>query len=251
MTHSFSLRRIVVSVALTIAPVTSTRAQVQMPAPAVVPVLSTSGQGEAKVTPDRASVMLNVQTRAFTAAAAAGDNAARTRAVLDAVAKLGLSREQLSTEGYSVYPEMQYDRNGAAPRVSGYVVTNTVRAETKRPEQAGAIVDVALAAGANLVNSLTFYASSIDEARRQAVGAAVASARADAEAMAKAAGGTLGALVELSTGGPTIPPRPIYDMAIRAKSAVQGEPTPVNAGPQTVTVYVTARWRFIPANGGM
>lgn len=251
MSHLFALRRIGALAAFTLAPLASARAQMQMPAPMTVPVLSTSGQGEAKVTPDRASVMLNVQTRALTVAAAAADNAARTRAVLDAVAKLGLSRDQLSTEGYTVYPEMQYDRNGAAPRVSGYVVTNTVRAETKRPEQAGAIVDAALAAGANLVNSLTFYASSIDEARRQAVGAAVASARADAEAMAKAAGGTLGALVELSTGGPTIPPRPMYDMAVRAKSAVQMEPTPVNPGQQTVTVYVTARWRFVPAAGGM
>jgi uncharacterized protein YggE len=251
MNMNFSMRRIAVPTALALGAMMPVGAQVQTPMPTMVPVLSTSGQGEAKVTPDRASVMLNVQTRATTAAAAAADNAARTRAVLDAVAKLGLSRDQLATEGYTVYPEMQYDKNGAAPRVSGYVVTNTVRAETKRPEQAGAIVDAALAAGANMVNSLTFYASSIDEARRQAVAAAVASARADAEAMAKAAGGTLGALVELSTGGPTVPPRPMFEMAVRAKSAMQAEPTPVNPGQQTVTVYITARWRFVPPSGGM
>jgi uncharacterized protein YggE len=215
----------------------------------VVPVLSTSGQGEAKVTPDRASVMVNVQTRALTAAGAAAENASRTKAVLDAIGKLGLSKEQLGTEGYTVYPEMQYDKNGGSPKVSGYVVTNTVRAETKRPEQAGAIVDAALGAGANLINSLSFYASSIDEARRQAIAAAVASARADAEAMARAAGGTLGALIELSTGGPTVPPRPMYDMAIRSKSAMQVE-TPVNPGQQTVTVYVQAKWRFNPPVGG-
>jgi uncharacterized protein YggE len=214
-----------------------------------VPILSTSGQGEAKVTPDRASVMVNVQTRAVTATAAAADNASRTRAVLDAIGKLGLSKEQLGTEGYTVYPEMQYDKNGGSPKVSGYVVTNTVHAETKRPEQAGAIVDAALSAGANLINSLSFYASSIDEARRQAIAAAVASARADAEAMARAAGGTLGSLIELSTGGPTVPPRPMYDMAIRSKSVMQVE-TPVNPGQQTVTVYVQAKWRFNPPVGG-
>ncbi|MEO8622945.1 MAG: SIMPL domain-containing protein [bacterium] len=221
----------------------------QSPMAPSVPILATSGQGEAKVTPDRASVMVNVQTRATTAAAAASDNASRTRAVLDALGKLGLSKEQLGTEGYTVYPEMQYDKNGGSPKVSGYVVTNTVRAETKRPEQAGVIVDAALGAGANLINSLSFYASSIDEGRRQAIAAAVASARADAEAMAKAAGGTLGSLIELSTGGPTIPPRPMYDMAIRSKSAMQVE-TPVNPGQQTVTVFIQAKWRFIPLGGG-
>jgi uncharacterized protein YggE len=214
--------------------------------PQSVPMLVTSGQGEGKVTPDRASVMVNVQTRATTATAAAADNAQRTKAVLDALGKLGLSREQLGTEGYTVQPEMQYNREGGSPRVVAYVVINSVRAETKRPEQAGAIVDAALGAGANMINSLSFYASSIDEARRMAISAAVGNARADAEAMARAAGGSLGELLELSTNGPTVPPRPMYDMAVRASAKVgQMEPTPVNPGQQTVTVFVSARWRFV------
>jgi uncharacterized protein YggE len=210
-----------------------------------VPSLVTSGQGEARVAPDRASVSVNVQTRGSTAAAAASDNARRTRAVLDALAKLEIPREQLGTEGYSVYPEMRYDTNGGSPRVTGYVVTNTVRAETHRVEQAGAIIDAALGAGANLINGLSFYASSIDEPRRAAVALAVASARADAEAMARAAGGSVGALLELSTQGPTIPPRPMFEVAARAQMA-KAEPTPVNPGQQTVTVFVSARWQFVP-----
>lgn len=228
----------------TIAGPTVLHAQAPMPALAPVPSLVTAGQGEAKVTPDRASVMVNVQTRAATAAAAGAENASRTKAVLDAIGKLGLSRDQLSTEGYSVYPEMAYDRNGGSPRVAAYVVTNTVRAETKRPEQAGAIVDAALGAGANMINGLSFYASSIEEARRAAITSAVTSARADAEAMARAAGGSLGQLLELSTQGATVPPRPMYELA-RAKTMQSAEPTPINPGQQTVTVYVNARWQFV------
>ena len=220
----------------------------QSPAPAgtvLSPSLVTSGQGEAKVTPDRVSVLVNVQTRASTAAAAAATNAQRTKAVLDALGSLGLPKDQLSTEGYSAYPEMSYDRAGGTPRVTGYVVTNSVRAESKRVEQAGAIIDAALGAGANLINSLSFYASSIDEPRRQAIALAVASARADAEAMAQAAGGRLGALQELSTQGPTVPPRPMFDVAARGKMAM-AEQTPINPGQQTVNVFVTARWSFVP-----
>lgn len=208
------------------------------------PSLVTSGQGEAKVTPDRVSVLVNVQTRAVTATAAASANAQRTKAVLDALGRLGLSKDQLSTEGYSAYPEMSYDRAGGTPRVIGYVVTNSVRAESKRVDQGGAIIDAALEAGANVINSLSFYASSIDEPRRQAISLAVASARADAEAMAQAAGGRLGTLLELSTQGPTVPPRPMFDVAARAKMAV-AEQTPINPGQQTVNVFVTARWAFL------
>jgi uncharacterized protein YggE len=206
-----------------------------------------SGQGEAKVAPDRVSILVNVQTRALTAKAAGSDNARRTQAVLDALSKLGLPKDQLSTQGYTVYPELKYDKDGGSPRVTGYVVTNTVRAESKDPDQAGAIVDAALAAGANLINSLTFYASSIEQPRREAIASAVGNARADAEAMARAAGGSLGALIDLSTQGPTIPPRPMFDMAMR-KSMVGNEAasTPMNPGEQTVTVHVTGRWQFVP-----
>ncbi|MDQ6634201.1 MAG: SIMPL domain-containing protein [Gemmatimonadota bacterium] len=212
---------------------------------AAMPSLVTSGQGEAKVTPDRASVLVNVQTRAATAAASASENAQRTRAVIDALLKLGLPKEQVTTEGYTVYPEMRYDNTGGSPRVTGYVVTNTVRAETHRPEQAGAIVDAALGAGANVINSLSFYASSIEEPRRQAIALAVASARADAEAMARAAGGSLGGLLELSTQGPTMPPRPMFDAGMMRAKVAQADPTPINAGQLTITVFVTARWQFV------
>jgi uncharacterized protein len=244
-----SMSRLVIAGSLIMPSVlTSAALSAQSPSPAsptTLPSLVTSGQGEAKVTPDRVSVLVNVQTRATTAAAAAATNAERTKAVLDALARLGLPKDQLSTEGYSAYPEMSYDRNGGAPRVTGYVVTNTVRAESKRVEQAGAIIDAALGAGANVINSLSFYASSIDEPRRQAIALAVASARADAEAMAQAAGGRLGALLELSTQGPTIPPRPMFDVAARGKVAM-AEQTPINPGQQTVNVFVTARWAFVP-----
>ncbi|MCY7379264.1 MAG: SIMPL domain-containing protein [Gemmatimonadaceae bacterium] len=211
-----------------------------------VPALTTAGQGEAKVAPDRASLMVNVQSRGTTAAGAASENARITRAVLDALAKLGLPRDQLGTEGYTVYPEMRYDKEGGSPRVTGYVVTNTVKAETHRVEQAGAMIDASLGAGANLINSLSFYASSIDAPRREAIASAVLSARADAEAMARAAGGTLGTLIEMATQGPTSPPRPMYDMAMARGKIAQSEPTPVNPGLQTVSVFVTARWQFVP-----
>lgn len=208
-------------------------------------VISTSGQGEARVVPDRASVLVTVQSRAATASAAGSANALRTKAVLGALAELGLLRDQLATEGYSVYPQMMYDSNGTASRVVGYVATNAVRADTKHADQAGAIIDAALGAGANIVSSLTFYASSVDDARRQAMTGAVQSARADAEAIAKAAGGALGTLVEISTSGPTVPPRPMFDLGQRARTTV-AEPTPINPAQQTVSVHISARWRFVP-----
>ena len=83
-----------------------------------VPEISTVGQGEARAVPDRATIYIGVQTRAVTAAAASADNARRVRAVLDTLRAVGLTSAQLSTENYSVAPEMVY-ANGQAPRVTG------------------------------------------------------------------------------------------------------------------------------------
>ena len=191
-------------------------ASAQQPSPSpATPVIATSATGEARVQPDRATIMFAVETRAQTAARAGSENARRQRAVLDTLKKLGVSDGQLSTSGYSVTPEMRYD--GKQPQVVGYVARNVVNVEVRRIDQVGTLIDGALGAGANVVSSLRFYSSRADEMRRIALADAVAKARSDAEAMARAAGGSLGALVELATSGPV---RPTYGDEMFAQARV-------------------------------
>jgi uncharacterized protein YggE len=220
----------------------------QQPAPLVAPVavppqVVTSGRGEAKLAPDRATIEVGVQTRAATAAAAAADNARKQRAVIDTLRKLGLAQEQISTVNFNVYPETRYDQPTQTSRVTGYVVSNSVRAEVRRLEQIGTLIDAALASGANAISSLSFYASNTDDARRQALSQAVAKARQDAETLARAAGGALGELLELTTVEYQ-PPRPLV-MATLQRAAADAAPTPIEPGEQTLAMSVTARWRFI------
>ena len=208
------------------------------------PQISTSATGEAKVQPDRATIQFAVETRASTAAKAGADNARRQRAVIDTLKKLGLADGQVSTSGYSVAPEMRYD--GKQPQVVGYVARNVVQADVRRIDQVGTLIDAALGAGANVVSSLRFYSSKADDSRRIALADAVAKARSDADAMARAAGGSLGMLLELSTAGS---PRPMYEEVSFARAAANADsaPTPIDPGEQTITVFVSARWSFVPA----
>src|SRR6185295_18289169 len=60
------------------------------------PRIVTSGEGEIRVVPDRATIFVGVQSRATTAAAAAADNAKKQSAVLEALRGLGLGSDQLS-----------------------------------------------------------------------------------------------------------------------------------------------------------
>jgi len=210
-----------------------------------VSVVSTSATGEARVTPDRATVFVGVQTKGMTAAAAGAENARRQRAILDTLRALGISGDRVSTMNYNVAPDMQYSPNGQTPpKITGYTVTNTVRAEVQRLDDVGRVIDASLAKGANEISSLQFFSSKADSARRAALATAVGNARTDAEALARAAGGSLGQLLELSTN--EFPVRPMSEMAMGRVAMAQAK-TPIEAGQQTVVATVSARWAFVPA----
>jgi len=211
----------------------------------VVPQIVVVGRGEVKVSPDKATIQVSVQTRAATAAAAATENATKQQAVLNALKALGLGNDQLSTVNYNVYPEQRYVE-GKEPQIIGYNVTNTILVEVRKLSQVGPVIDAALAHGANMITSLQFSSSNTDSARRTAIGLAIEKARADADAAARAARGTLGTLLEINIGAYSpVPPRPLVMM--RAVAASAQADTPINPGEDTITVEVTTRWRFQPA----
>jgi uncharacterized protein YggE len=207
-----------------------------------VPQIMVVGRGEVKVTPDRATIQISVQTRAATAAAAATENAAKQQSVLNALRALGLGSDQLSTVNYNVYPEQRY-QEGKDPEIVGYNVTNTVLVEVRKLNQVGSVIDAALSHGANMITSLQFSASNTEAARRSAIAMAIEKARADADAAARAARGTLGTLLEINIGAYSpVPPRPVVMMRVAASAPE----TPINPGEDSVTVEVTTRWRFNP-----
>lgn len=209
-----------------------------------IPQIAVTGRGEVKVSPDRATIQISVQTRASTAAAAAAENANKQQAVLTALRALGLGNDQLSTINYNVYPEQRYEQ-GKEPAIVAYNVTNTISAEVRKLSQVGPVIDAALSHGANMITSLQFFASNTEVARRTAIATAIEKARADAEAAARAARGTLGTLLEINIGAYSPPPpRPM--MMLKQRADVAQAETPINAGEETLTVEVSTRWRFIP-----
>ncbi len=208
--------------------------------PPSLPVVEASGYGEARVTPDRATVSVGVETRATTAAAASAENARLQRGVVDTLRALGIPANLIGTVGYSLYPEQVFnpERGDRRPRITGYIARNTVQVEVRRLDQVGPVIDAAIAKGANGVSGLQFSASNTDEARRQALASAVAQAQGDAAAIARAAGGCVGDAMELTT----VQFRPPVPMG-RAM-AMQADATPIEPGEQTLTVSIMGRWRL-------
>lgn len=209
-----------------------------------IPQVVVSGRGEVKVTPDRALLSLTVETRRPQAAAASQENARLQRRVFDTLRAVGVAPADLATTDYSVQPEQRWNQQKQQAEQIGYVVRNTIKVRILSVEQTGRVIDAAVSKGSNIVSSLEWYASNVETARRQALAQAVEHARADADVMAKAAGGTIGGLLELSSvemePGP-VPPVRMLSMSARAVDAPE---TPIGTGTQALVVRVSTRWRF-------
>lgn len=210
-----------------------------------IPKIVVSGHGEATVVPDRATIVFAVETRAATADAASSQNAELQQAVIQAIKARGVATSDISTVGYQLHPEMSYE--GKEPRVIGYVAQNSVQVTVRQIGETGRIIDAAIRAGSNRVNSLNYQSSKAAETRRLAMGKAVENARADAEAIARAAGGSLGSLIEVvSTGGGQ--PSPMPRMMAMAEGRAAAD-TPIEAGEQTMSADVQVTWKFVPSGG--
>lgn len=214
-------------------------------APAVPPPqITVSARGEVQVAPDRARVQVGVETQAKTAAEAAAENNKKQAAVLAAIKKLGIANSQITTLNYNVSPIQRYDDKLRRTVIDGYQVSNIVQVVTDKIEQAGPIIDAGLSNGANRVASLDFLVKDQSKARDEALASAVESARRQAEVAAKAAGGGLGDLLELSVNDFERPmPRPMMTMA--KMSSDEAAPAPISEGLSTIAVTVMTRWRFV------
>jgi len=207
--------------------------------------IATTGRGEVRVTPDHAILMVSVESRAASAAAAASENAGKIASAIAALRAAGVTPEQITTVGYSVAQD--YDIGPTSRRPNGFLARNGLRIEVRRIADIGKFIDAALSGGATQVSPAQFLAPNPADARQRALALAVAEARRDAETLAKAAGGSLGRLIYLTSSGYPSPPAYTEQMAFDfSMSRVAGGSTMVTPNDLTITAIASARWQFVP-----
>jgi len=213
-------------------------------AAAAEPVIVVTGSGSAEVPPDRVTIEFMVQNRSRTAAEASDENARKTRPILEALHRLGVPDTAVTSAGFAVQPP--WDPRTGARKENQSLAMHRVRVKVKEIRSAGSIVEAVLDTGADRIESVSFTVSDLDSARESALSEAVAQARGDADVMARAAGGQLGRLIEVTTQGTASPPR-AYDLHLSYVNATaSGSGTPsITPGPTMVSVTVLGRWEFV------
>ncbi len=178
--------------------------------------VSITGTGKVAYTPDIARVTLGVHADRPTAQAALSDIDTIINKVMPAVEELGISRDKISTQNLSVYPQYYYPEGGPS-KISSYSADQQLTIEitlaSSSPDLVGKVIQAASAQGANQVQSVTFDVSNLTDLKQQATMIALEDARGRAKELAKAAGVKLGDVHGWWANQISVPgqPMPYYD----------------------------------------
>ncbi|MBV8740999.1 MAG: SIMPL domain-containing protein [Sinobacteraceae bacterium] len=185
------------------------------------------GESVVTVKPQRALVNVGVLTQQRQSQAAVTDNARTSEAVTNALHKLLGDQADISTVNYAVNPEYQYRSGNGRPSVSGYTAVNVMRVTVDNLDQVGAVIDTAVQAGANHIESVQYSVRDPAPYRAQALREAAAKARADAETLATALNVHILRLLKVEQlRDPGLPP-PVDPSDPENRLSPGGDPLPV------------------------
>jgi len=197
------------------------------------------GTATVKAAPDIAQTQLGVQTFSESLDEAMAENSTRAESVIAALKAGGVADRDIKTTSFHVYPQRDFRKEDSTGEIVGYWVNNTVAVTLRDLLRVGEMLQTAIDAGANSVNSLAFTLDDPDSLRQEARAQAVEDARQRAETLAAAAGVELGKPVRISEGslGGPIYVRGTFDAAEAAPSSVPVEPGELEVAAQVEVVY--------------
>ncbi|MEO0388452.1 MAG: SIMPL domain-containing protein, partial [Pseudomonadota bacterium] len=175
--------------------------------------------GTAQASPDMATLMLGVSRQASNASEAMDAAGAAARDVIDLIFETGIEARDVQTASLNLNPV--WDQGNARPRqVLGYEASTMLTVRVRDLSLLGALLDGAVADGANRLNGLSFGIANPEPLEQAARADAVAQARIKAETLAEAAGVRLGPVQTISEGAVGGGPAPMMRGAMMEAAAM-------------------------------
>ncbi len=192
-------------------------------------VVQVSGNYQMEIAPDTAYINLGTVTEAETVAAAQAKNADISTKIRSQLENLGIKSDYIKTAHYVVNPIYKYDDSGRRlPSIKGYQITNSITVTTS-VEKAGEVVDTALNAGANQVNSIRFSKNDETDVKNAALAQAVRDALSKADAIAAALDKRVVRVTAVNENGVHLQ-SPETGSRLYAKAMADTASTPISAG---------------------
>ncbi len=212
-------------------------AQAAAPAPTVV----MRGEGEVRAVPDMAYIGLGTEHTAPTPKEAQAVVAKAMTAVQERLTGAGVPKDAIRTTAYDVQARVDWVNGKQVPR--GYLARHAIDVRVDDLARVGDLLELAINAGGTSVQGVRFDLKQRATLEREALGRAVADARARAEAVAAAAGSTVAGIVRIEESGVGGGPEPMV-MSRMAEVRMAGDAAPPVAPGETViraSVTLTVR----------
>jgi uncharacterized protein YggE len=208
-----------------------------------VPNVAVVGEASEDVAPDRATLRFGVVTERPTAAAAAADNAAAIKTILDELKTMGVADADMQTEQVSLAPMQTEERDakGKTKTTTTYRAGNRLAVQIKPVEKASDIVGRVLEKGANTLDGVEYDNGGLEEKRDELRAKAVKDAERRSRIYAEAAGLRLARVIEIRPLDYRMPVARTYDAEVAAAPNAKMS-VPLRPGMQNVTERVSIIW---------
>lgn len=206
------------------------------------PVVTVSATESIDTPPDLAVVSAGVSTLAPTAVAALQGNSAKMTRMVAAVRAAGVAERDIQTRGISISADYNYVNNAQVFR--GYRASNTVSIRSRDIPGLGRFLDALVAAGGNQIEGPSFTIEKPEALIVQARGQALASAQANADALARQAGFKRARLLALGENANRRSGQELRTFDVSAPPVVAQTSAPVAPGEVSTSVTVTGTYRL-------
>jgi len=204
--------------------------------------INVTGQGEAHATADVAYVTLGVASHAPTIEPARQATNEVVTKLLKLTRELGIPDKDVRSTALVIGPDYAPKHE---PTIQGYHVTRQVQVALKDLDRLGNLLEKAVTAGATDVQPPRLDSTRRADLERDALAAAVADARKNADVIARGLNATVGAPSSVSTGGPVrFAPAPMARMAVAGAAAEA--PETYQPGELTFQASVTVTFDLVP-----
>lgn len=207
--------------------------------------ITAEGEGKVSAVPDIAQLDLSVTTQGADAKTAKDENAKQYNQVLEFLKSEGIAESSIQTE--NVYLNPIYDWSGNTQTITGYSMATDMTVSDISIDRLSELLDKAVDAGINGIQSVTYMCSSYDEKYNEALQLAVENAKSKADAIAAAGGTSAGTMQNVSEYGADTTAR--YTNAPGARSMAVDESTSasdmaVMPGELEITARVSASFEI-------
>src|SRR3989344_903597 len=192
--------------------------------------INVNGESKIDALADRVTVYIGIETLKENTEESKNENSEISDRILYALYKEGISKSEIETSSYNIYPDYSYEDGKQI--LKGYKTSNLLKIKTKDFDKIGKIVDASIDAGATNVQSINFELSQEkqNEIKTQAIGKATEDARLKAEATAKGLNAKIGRVKTVNIQDYNYYPYPLYTLESGAdvRKAVSTEILPSN-----------------------